>query len=200
MAAPEMWNALKSFFGDVRAETVAAIALLLQAVILWFLWRILSRQRETMERQTETAQLIGHALEQQAKVLDEQFKFQRRNEAKIERERIFEAVLALQAKVVDLIAELSPPPQSETITEEQQRISHKWIRLEDAISPCLTGLITATHLSPTEKDYCMHFALDLDAVANKRSLNTPQMNVSWLRAISQTYSDLAKKLEEAIHQ
>src|ERR1700758_579460 len=138
-----MWNVLKSFLGDVRLETIAAIALLIQALMPWLLGRILSRHRQTMELQTETAKLIGHALEQQIRIMDEQVEFQRRIEAKIEREKIFGAVLRLQAKVVDLTAELSPQlPMGTAISavEEQRPIDHKWIRLEDAISPCLTGL------------------------------------------------------------
>ena len=198
--APEMGNDLKSLLGDVRLETIAAVALLTQAFILWLLWRILSRHSATMERQTETANLLGYVLEQQTKIMEEQLTLHSRIEAKMERERIFDAVLGLQAKVVDLTAELSPPPQMVTATEEQQRISDKWIRLEDAIPPCLTGLITATHLSPEEKDYCIHFALDLDAITKRRSVNTPQMNINGLRAISQTYNDLATKLDQSVHR
>ena len=198
--APEMGNDLKSLLGDVRLETIAAVALLIQVFISWLLWRILTRHRETMERQAETSNLIGYVIEQQTKIMEEQLLLQRRIEAKMEREKIFEAVLGLQAKVVDLTAELSPPPQSVTILEEQQRISDKWIRLEDAIPSCLTGLITATHLSPEEKDYCIHFALDLDAITKRRSMNTPQMNINGLRAISQTYNDLAQKLDQSVHR
>jgi hypothetical protein len=200
LVAPEMWDVVKSLLGDVRPETIAAVALLMQAVILWLLWSILRRNRHMLEQQTETAKLIAQALEQQTKIMDEQFKFHRKIEAKTERKKIFEAVLGLQTSVVNLIAECSPPSQSETAFEEQQRISHKWIRLEGAIPPCLTDLITATHLSPEEKNYCMDFALDLDAVTKRRSLNTLQMNINGLKAISQAYNDLPKRLEEAVHR
>lgn len=197
-----MWNVLTSFLGDVRLETIAAIALLIQALTLWLLWRILRRHRQTMQLLTETAKLIGQALEQQTRIMDEQLRFQSRIEAKMEREKVFEAVLGLQAKVVDLTAELSPSSRfaaAISAGEEQQRIDYKWIRLEDAISPCLTGLITAIYLSPEEKNECMQFAMDLDAIARGRSLNTPQMTARGLQAISETYRDLSRKLGDVVY-
>jgi hypothetical protein len=89
----EMWHALMSFLGVVRwPEAIAAIALVIQVFILWQHRRILTGYGETLERQAETAKLIGHALEQHGRILsdhtrimDEQFKFQRKIEEKIER-------------------------------------------------------------------------------------------------------------------
>lgn len=86
----EMSDSLKYLLGDVRwPEAIAAIALVIQAVILWQHRRILSGFGETLERQAETAKLIGHSLEQHGRILadhtrimDEQLKFQKKLEAK----------------------------------------------------------------------------------------------------------------------
>jgi heme exporter protein D len=93
ISSTEMLDFLKRFLGDVRwPEAIAAIALVIQAFILWQHRRILSGFGETLERQAETAKLIGHSLEQHGRILadhtrimDEQFKFQKKLEAKIER-------------------------------------------------------------------------------------------------------------------
>jgi heme exporter protein D len=92
ISTQETLNLLKYFLGDVRwPEAIAAIALVVQAFILWQHRRILSGFGETLERQAETAKLIGHSLEQHGRILadhtrimDEQFKFQQKLEAKIE--------------------------------------------------------------------------------------------------------------------
>lgn len=72
-------------------ETIAAMALVAQTIILSLHWRILRGHGETMEQQAVTAKLIGHALEQHGRILadhtrimDEQFKVQRKMEASIE--------------------------------------------------------------------------------------------------------------------
>jgi hypothetical protein len=92
-ASKEMWHILKSLLGLVRwPEAIAAIALVIQAFILLQHRRILTGYGEALERQAETAKLIGHALEQHgrilsdtARIMDEQFKFQRKIEANIEK-------------------------------------------------------------------------------------------------------------------
>ena len=92
-ASKEIWPVLKSLLGLVRwPEAIAAIALVIQAFILLQHRRILTGYGETLERQAETAKLIGHALEQHgrilsdnARIMDEHFKFQRKIEAKIEK-------------------------------------------------------------------------------------------------------------------
>lgn len=89
-SSKEMSDSLKYFLVDVRwPEAIAAIALVIQAFILWQHRRILSGYGETLERQAETAKLIGHSLEQHGRILadhtrimDEQLKFQKKLEAK----------------------------------------------------------------------------------------------------------------------
>lgn len=92
ISSKEMVDSLKYLFGDVRGtEAIAAIALIIQAFILWEHRRILNGFGQTLERQAETAKMIGHSLEQHGRILadhtrimDEQFKFQKKLEAKIE--------------------------------------------------------------------------------------------------------------------
>ena len=88
-----MWQSLNSMLVTVRwPEAIAAIAMVIQAFILLQHRRILSGYGETLQRQAETAKMIGHALEQHGRILadhtrimDEQFKFQKKIEAKIDR-------------------------------------------------------------------------------------------------------------------
>src|ERR1700741_224828 len=92
-SSTEMWHVLKSLLGLVRwPEAIAAIALVIQAFILLQHRRILTGYGQTLERQAETAKLIGHGLQQHRRILsdntrvmDEQFKRQRKIEAKIEK-------------------------------------------------------------------------------------------------------------------
>jgi hypothetical protein len=201
-----VWQAIKTFLVGVRwPETVAAIALLIQAAILGLHWRILTRHGETMEQQAKTGELIGQALDQQgrvlaeqAKIMDDQFKFQRKIEAKIERQKIFEVVLDLQARFVDLKTELSaalPSGTSVLDIAKQQSVDHKWSRLEEAIFPCEKALITAIHLSQAEKNYFMQYAQSVDAVTQKRSQMAVEQSMQ-LQAISDTYKDFTKRLME----
>lgn len=92
ISSTEMLDFLKYFLGGVRwPEAIAAMALVVQAFILWQHRRILTGFGETLERQAQTAKLIGHSLEQHGRILadhtrimDEQFKFQKKLEAQIE--------------------------------------------------------------------------------------------------------------------
>lgn len=92
ISSTEMLEFFKYFLGGVRwPEAIAAIALVVQAFILWQHRRILNGFGETLERQAETAKMIGHSLEQHGRILadhtrimDEQFKFQKKLQAKIE--------------------------------------------------------------------------------------------------------------------
>jgi len=92
ISSNEMLDSLKFVLGNVVwPEAIAAIALVIQAFILWEHRRILTGFGETLVRQAETAKLIGHSLEQHGRILadhtrimDEQLKFQKKLEAKIE--------------------------------------------------------------------------------------------------------------------
>ena len=96
-----MSDSFKYFLGDVRwPEVVAAIALVIQTFILWQHRRILTGFSETLERQAETTKLIGHSLEQHGRILadhtrimDEQFKFQKKLEARSENSNVSAASL-----------------------------------------------------------------------------------------------------------
>lgn len=70
-------------------ETIAALALIVQAFILGLQWRILKHHGQIMKGQADTAGMIEKVLRQlaeisseQEKVLDAQFKFQKRIEVK----------------------------------------------------------------------------------------------------------------------
>ena len=97
----EMSDSVKYFIGDIRwPEALAAIALVIQTFILWQHRRILTGFGETLERQAETAKLIGHSMEQHGRILadhtrimDEQFKFQKKLEAKTENSKTSAASL-----------------------------------------------------------------------------------------------------------
>ena len=212
-----MWEALhaygsgtqhESLFAGVRwPETVAAVALLIQAVILLLQTKILHRHGETMEQQARTGELIGQALDQQSKVLaeqtkiaDAQFKFQQRIEAKSEREKVFEAILDLHSRFVALMSELSTgaPSSGTTIHDlaKQQQVEQMWSRLEQSILPAQKLLITAIHLSHAEKDYFWNYAQALDALTRKEPTNATE-NLKDMQAISETYKDFAKRLGAA---
>jgi hypothetical protein len=92
ISSKELLDSLKYLIGDVHwPEAIAAMALVVQTFILWQHRRILTGYGETLERQAETAKMIGHSLEQHGRILadhtrimDEQFKFQKKLESKIE--------------------------------------------------------------------------------------------------------------------
>lgn len=92
ISSKEVLDSLKYVLGDVHwPEAIAAIALVVQTLILWQHRRILTGYGETLERQAETTKLIGHSLQQHGRILadhtrimDEQFKFQKKLETKLE--------------------------------------------------------------------------------------------------------------------
>ena len=92
ISSKELLDSVKYILGDVHwPEAIAAVALVLQTLILWQHRRILTGYGETLERQAETTKLIGHSLQQHGRILadhtrimDEQFKFQKKLEQKIE--------------------------------------------------------------------------------------------------------------------
>lgn len=92
ISSKEVLDILKYLLVDLRwPEAIAALALVVQAFILWQHRRILTGFGETLGRQAETAKLIGHSLEQHGRILadhtrimDELFKFQKKLETKIE--------------------------------------------------------------------------------------------------------------------
>jgi cellulase/cellobiase CelA1 len=158
---------LKLFIDFIhKPEWVAAVALLIQAVILWLQARILRRHGMTMEEhagiaktQAATAELIGKALEQQgtvlagqAKLTEEQYRFQRRIEAQAARSEIYKALLALNTTIDMLIRTGSQNPRA--VEMEKQVFS----TLIDSTVACQNILITGIHLTSEDKDifYGLH--------------------------------------------
>jgi hypothetical protein len=185
-----------------RPEWVAAIALLIQAVILFLQFKILRRHAETMEEhktiagtQAETAKLIGQALTQQSKILDEQFNFQKRLAAQAERGRVFDVVLELRSRVVSLLSLLSSTPGYQlTSPESREKQEFAWNRLEESILPCEKALITSIHLSPEERNYFLGFAQAVDAL---KHTNDVSKELQDLRGIEDRYKDFAKMMIRA---
>ena len=101
VSSKELLESLKYVLGGVHwPEAIAAIALVVQTLILWQHRRILTGYGETLERQAETAKLIGHSLQQHGRILadhtrimDEQFKFQKKLEARTENSKTSAASL-----------------------------------------------------------------------------------------------------------
>jgi hypothetical protein len=194
---------LKSLFEFLRKpEWVAAIALLIQAVILFLQFKILGRHAETMEEhktiagtQAETAKLIGKALTQQGKILDEQFKFQKRLAAQAEREKVFDLVLELRSRVVALLSLLSSTPVYQlTSPESREQQEFAWNQLGNAILPCEKALITSIHLSSEEKNYFLGYAQAVDAL---KHTNDVSKELGELRGIEDQYKDFAKMMMRA---
>jgi hypothetical protein len=207
-----MSQCLVTFLDGVRwPETVAAVALLIQAVILFLQWKILGRHAATMEehtgiagKQAETAKLIGQALDQQGRVLgkqsqimDEQFNFQKRVEAKSEREKVFEFLLNLHSRFVLLTDTLSARPATALTVPDfsaRDRREHAWSRLHEAILPCQKALITAIHLSPDEKNYFIRYCQAVDTL--QRSGNIEQ-ELKQVNALQAEYADFGNMMLKA---
>ncbi len=204
---------MTNFTTRLGPEWTAAIALsiqafifLLQAFILGWQGLILRRHAATLEEHTdiagtqaETAKLIGQALDRQAKVLekqtqimDEQFRFQRRVDAKQERALVFSSVLDLAARVRMLGEVLSRYHQSNFQDEDsRRRVNGAWDRLGEAILPCRKALLTAIHLSAPEKDYFDRYAKSVDALKQNRD---PRQDIESVASLEGKYQDFGEKL------
>jgi len=212
-------------FSGHEPEWIAAIALLIQAAILWKHASTLEAHTEIARTQSETAKLIGQALEKQGKVLEEQtklmsdqgkvldeqtkimaqqFSFQRRIEAHAERARVFEVVLDLRTKVVQLNQVLAlslrvPPgltldPFDQQYKEKRQAAA--WIRVSEAIIPCQRALITSIHLSAEEKNYFLGYAQAVDTLEIGRTKNA-ETDLQALKKLDGKYEDFAKRMIDA---
>jgi hypothetical protein len=156
-----------------KPEWVAAVALLIQAVILFLQAWILREHGKTMAEhagiakgQANTADLIGKALERHAKILDEQtkltdvqFEFQRRLEAHASWGRVYDQLLELNRAVIMMIAKIESPGHRlpERVAEEQMLQAE----LNAAILPVQKATITSLYLTDEEKDYFRRYLLDL---------------------------------------
>ncbi len=157
-----MHHLFQSFVDFIRKpEWVAAIALLIQAIILWLQARILHKHGETMKEhvgiaqsQATTAELIGKALTQHEKILadqtaimQEQFHFHRTTVAQVERAKIYIAVLELHTNIQRLANLIEETPRN---SEMENRV---WFKLLKAVPPCQEVVFTSIHLTPEERAY-----------------------------------------------
>jgi len=190
---------LKLFIDFIRKpEWVAAVALLIQAVILWLQARILRKHGKTMEEhagiakaQATTAELIGKALTQHEKILadqtrlmQEQFSFHRTTVAQVERVKIYSAVLELHTNIKRLAELIEETPRNSELE------NRAWFKLVMAVPPCQEVVLTSIHLTPEERGY---FAADyLDDAANLVAGAT--YNTTTLREFIIRYKDFPRML------
>src|ERR1017187_1161356 len=186
-----MSEAMRSFVEFLRKpEWVAAIALVIQAAILFLQAVILRKHGKTMEEhariaktQADTGVLIGKALDQQGKILaeqtkimNEQFKFQRAAMAQADRQEVFDSLLSLRNALHMLIAKVQEPGERypPRIAEEQRMQA----RLITHLLPVQQAFISSVHLTAEEKDYIGRYVVDVgEAVSGDINLpaRLPQM-------------------------
>jgi hypothetical protein len=156
-------------------EWVAALALLIQAMILIIQAKILGRHAETMEEHTgiagsqaKTAELIGLALDQQGKILaeqttimDEQVKFQRSADARVEKGNLLNLAVEVQSRLERLASTLSGLQQSAISQEDQHDVADRFDRLAVAVTECQKAVLMAIHLSDEQRKYFSDYCHDL---------------------------------------
>lgn len=200
-------------------EWTAAIALgaqavifLVQAVILFWQGRILHRHASTLEEhrdiastQAETAKLIGQALEQQGKLLgtqtkimDDQFKFQQKIEAQVEKAKVFDLVLELRTQFAAVKGVLSANiiPGTPFTQASREKVENAWQRLSAAIVPCQKALLTSIHLSKEEKNYFLRFAQAVDALERGHT-NTIEADLKALKSVEDDHKEFVQKMMAA---
>lgn len=191
--------ALKLFLDFVHSpEWVAAAALLIQAVILWLQARILRKHGRTMEahagiakNQATTADLIGKALERHATILDEQkkltdaqFEFQRRVEAHVSWAKVYDQVLDLNRAVTMMIAKLESPGDRfpQRVAEEHMLQAE----LVAAILPAQKATMTSYHLTAEEKTYFRQYTRELQEILSSNL----QGNAQTLKEFRNKHNDI----------
>jgi|HubBroStandDraft_2_1064218.scaffolds.fasta_scaffold434366_1 hypothetical protein len=181
-----------------KPEWVASIALLIQAVILGLQARILTRHGKTMEEhagiakaQAATAELIGKALNQQEKILadqtrimDEQFKFQRRVEVQAGRRKIYEALFEVHQTLMTII--------QVSDTGDGFRERNAWGNFIKSIIPCQKEVLTTIHLSDGERQYFKNYLGALIDVIPSDGVGP----VNELKGVVAKHSDFMKRLTE----
>ena len=193
---------------NLGPEWIAAIALsaqalifLLQAGFLWWQASILRRHATTLEEHTkisdtqaETLKLIASASEQQGRVLaeqtkimDEQFKFQRKVDAKVERGNLFTLVIEAQTSLEGLVSRLSRLQQSNLTQEDSLELSQSFDMLVQNITACQKAVFIAIHLSAEEKKYYLAYGHDLGTLNQSGNIAEDFRNADALRG---KYRDL----------
>lgn len=178
---------------------VAAFALLIQGIILIVQAFILNTHATTMERytgiaktQADTAKSIQDALD---RMEERQVRFQERTEIKSERDKAFDTVLQLSARVRILSEWLARYQVSNFANEHsRQRVNEAWESFGEAILPCQTALATARHLSSEERNYFMEYA----TTASKLVQNLdPRKDIESVTAFQAQYKDCGDQVLKA---
>jgi hypothetical protein len=184
-----------NWFRSAGPEWTAALALSIQALIFalqaaflgWQAWilrhhaktlekntNIIGRQAETLQqyadvagKQAETLKLIGHALDQQGKIMADQLKFLETVDAQAERAKVFGVVTSTQEALIALHSRLANV--SSATREDHDDIARLFGCVAQAVLKCRTEVLLAKHLSDNEKK---HFFLYCEELANlKKSGN-----------------------------
>jgi hypothetical protein len=171
-----MTHLMRSFHDFLgNPEWVAAFALLIQAIILIIQAKILGRHAETMEEHTgiagsqaKTAELIGQALDQQGKILaeqttimDEQAKFQRSVDARVEKGNLINLVIEVQSSLQQLALKLSRLQPSAVSQEDQADLAGCFNTLAGAVTECQKAVLMAIHLSDSQRKFFVGYCHDL---------------------------------------
>jgi hypothetical protein len=190
---------LKTLLEPLRKpEWIGSLALLIQAGILALQAKILHRHSVTMKEhagisqaQATTAELIGKALVQQGKILDEQTqimaaqsKFHRMTVAHTQREKVYDDMLDLRTKVMMLISAIEAPGRRDPERLSSEKL--QWDRIISAVLPCQKAVITCLHLLPEERDY---FARYLSDVADLQPTNDLMTDLKKMKQLDVKYQD-----------
>ena len=189
---PLAYKFLALFQTFTTPEWVAAIALLIQARILWRHAHTLEEHARIASSQAHTAELIGQALRQQGqildeqtKIMDEQFKFQRRLEVKAERTKIFDLLMQVRISV----AMLQRKMMERNISDEE--MSGYWERLTSDVPLCMKELHTSIQISGSEKQYFLGY---VRAVAALQRTGDILKDIENVKALHDKYQDFNKKM------
>lgn len=187
-----MFNWLKN------PEWVAAVALLIQAVILFLQAKILSAHARTMEEhktiagnQATTAGLISVAIEQQRRILEEQFNFQKKVESKSEEQTILRLVTDVAARVSLLEIALSQVQLSNYTSQDRDRVRLYYAKLNEIVLPCELELVTSIHMSEEAKIYFLRY---IAAVADLKETASISKDIERMKALQTNFADFTAML------
>ena len=191
-----------------KPEWEAAIALFIQASILLLQAKILSRHAETMEEhksiaktQADTAELIAKALQQQGEVLSEQtkimegqFKFQKNVEIRMEREKIFKALVAVAASLRCLTLMISKIPAASYSAADRERVGHAFETLAENVMKAQESLLTSIYLPKEEVRYFVGYVNDVSDLKETGNIGEDYVAIM---ALNKKYEEVVKRLGKA---
>jgi hypothetical protein len=178
-----------------RPEDLAAVALLIQAGILAVYALIFRKHARTADRISEAIRQQGKILDDQTKIMEEQFKFQRRVEAAAEKQKVFDLIFSLQTQVMWLESIMESP-----ITRTLERVETEkrtWDKLSSSMVACEKALLSSTHLSQADKQYFLRYAYDVSKLEQGDDL---AKNIRNLKAIADKYHDFVLMLLQTAQQ